>query len=67
MLDFFCSEHKLVVEVDGIVHDEQVLQDQARTALLQQYGYRVLRFRNEEIMIDRDRVLARICEFAERH
>ena len=67
VLDFYCSERKLVVEIDGAIHDEQAAQDLARTALLQQYGYHVLRFRNEEITTDRDRVLAQICDFAERH
>ncbi len=67
VLDFYCSEHKLVVESDGAIHDEQTAQDQARTDLLQQHGYCVLRFRNEEITTDLDRVLARIRELADRH
>src|SRR5689334_12520275 len=60
VLDFFCSAHKLVVEVDGAVHDEQQEQDQARTELLQHYGYRVIRFHNDEVIADLGGVLAQI-------
>jgi very-short-patch-repair endonuclease len=65
VLDFYCPDHRLVVEVDGGIHDEQREQDAARTAILEQYGYRVLRFRNEEIESDFAAVLARITEAAQ--
>ena len=60
VLDFFCAAHKLVIELDGAVHDEQVAQDTYRTEQLMQYGYRVVRFRNAEVLEDLPRVLARI-------
>lgn len=60
ILDFYCPERKLVVEVDGEIHDEQAERDQARTAHLEAYGYRVIRFRNDEIMNDLASVLDRI-------
>ncbi len=60
VLDFFCATRKLVIELDGAVHDEQVEQDTYRTAHLMQYGYRVLRFRNKEILDDLPGVLERI-------
>lgn len=60
ILDFYCPERKLVVEVDGEIHDEQAERDQARTARLEAYGYRVVRFRNDEIMNDLVSVLDRI-------
>ena len=60
VLDFFCAACKLVVEVDGIVHDQQVEQDRYRTEHLAQYCYRVIRFRNEEVFSDLDAVLERI-------
>jgi len=65
VLDFYCAEHRLVIEVDGGVHDEQREQDAARTAILEQYGYRVVRFRNEEILTDLLAVLARIVQTVE--
>jgi len=65
VLDFYCAEQRLVIEVDGGIHDEQREQDAARTAILEQYGYRVVRFRNEEILTDLSAVLARIAKAAE--
>jgi len=50
VLDFYCPGYKLAVEVDGDVHDEQQERDAARTQVLEAYGYRVLRFRNEQVM-----------------
>src|SRR5919107_5564400 len=50
VLDFFCPAAKLVIEVDGPIHEEQREQDQARTEHLEAYGYRVLRFINQEVM-----------------
>lgn len=43
------------------MHDEQVEQDAARTEYLEGYGFRVLRFRNAEVLDDLDTVLARIA------
>ena len=61
VLDFYSPALKLAVEVDGDVHQEQVEQDEFRTRHLEGYGYRVLRFRNEEIFSDLPSVLARIA------
>ena len=46
IVDFFCAEHDLIVEVDGGQHgtDEGLLHDAGRTAWLAANGYRVLRF-----------------------
>jgi very-short-patch-repair endonuclease len=60
VLDFCCPASRLAVEVDGAVHDERAEQDAARTALLAASGYRVLRFRNEDVLGDLGTVLARI-------
>ncbi|MFN0176056.1 MAG: class I tRNA ligase family protein [Saprospiraceae bacterium] len=48
--DFVSLEHKLVVEVDGTIHDFQLEQDQMRTELLQAVGFEVVRFKNEDIL-----------------
>lgn len=47
--DFYCAEKKLVVELDGSIHDYQVEKDAARTAILESLGVQVLRIRNEEL------------------
>jgi very-short-patch-repair endonuclease len=47
--DFFCFERRLVIEVDGRVHDYTVDHDQLRTFVMRQFGIHVVRFRNEQI------------------
>ena len=60
--DFCCREAKLVIEIDGVTHEtpEEVSHDARRTAWLEAQGYRVIRFRNEEMMGDLDFVLEKI-------
>ena len=50
VVDFYCPSLWLVVEVDGLVHDERRVEDDARTQVLAALGIRVLRFRNEDIL-----------------
>ena len=49
IVDFLCRGRKLIIEVDGGQHGKQTLADKARTKRLNQRGYRVLRFWNNEI------------------
>jgi very-short-patch-repair endonuclease len=69
ILDFYCPQHRLVVEVDGAVHDDpdQHIHDEARTEQLAAYGYRVIRFRNREVLDDLSGVLQRILETTRAH
>ncbi len=60
ILDFYCPTYKLVVEVDGKVHRQHVERDEARTRQLEMYGYRVIRFRNEEVLKELPDVLKKI-------
>jgi very-short-patch-repair endonuclease len=60
--DFFCAEHKLIIELDGAVHKQQTEYDDARTHKLEEFGYRVIRFRNQEVSANLDAVLERILE-----
>jgi very-short-patch-repair endonuclease len=60
ILDFCCSAHRLVVEVDGGVHAEQTEYDADRTQHLERYGYRVLRVRNDEVLTNLPSVLEQI-------
>lgn len=52
IVDFYCHETRLVVEIDGRSHDEQIEYDAARTAWLEGQGCRVVRFTNEQVMRD---------------
>ena len=49
--DFYCHEKKLVVELDGAVHDDKMnaQYDEARTYELKGSGIKVIRFRNTEV------------------
>lgn len=63
IVDFFCHEARLVVELDGSQHGEQRERraDQSRTEYLEGEGYRVLRFWNEEVLSNIDGVLETIA------
>jgi len=62
IVDFVCIEHKLIIELDGAGHLEpdQADYDNGRTAYLNELGYRVLRFSNEQALNLPRRVLATI-------
>jgi very-short-patch-repair endonuclease len=52
IVDFYCHEARLVVELDGRSHDAQMAYDAARTAWLESQGCRVIRFSNMQVMQD---------------
>lgn len=58
--DFVCLDKKLIIEVDGEIHDFQQEADELRTERLNELGYEVLRFKNEEVLADIDNVLTKI-------
>jgi very-short-patch-repair endonuclease len=65
--DFYCHEKKLVVELDGSVHDSKEHQemDKVRTGILNEMGIKVIRFRNEEVIENVEIVVAKIINAAE--
>ena len=69
ILDFYCAELKLAIEVDGAVHDmiEQKEYDGQRTVRLNELGVRILRFRNEHVENDLKSILAQILGFRNHH
>ena len=50
IVDFACLEARLIIEVDGGQHSDQVAYDARRTTRLEGLGYRVMRFWNHEVM-----------------
>ena len=58
--DFYCHQYKLIVEIDGEYHKGQLYYDEGRTAELERFGITVIRFTNEEVMVDLDRVVEEI-------
>ncbi len=51
IVDFFCKEAKLIIEIDGIQHliDKNIKYDDERTLYLEKFGYRVVRFGNPDV------------------
>jgi len=49
IVDFFCHEVRLVVEIDGEIHDQQEEYDDGRSAEMEKFGIRVIRFTNSEV------------------
>ena len=50
--DFVCEAAKLIVELDGAVHEGREDYDDLRTETLERYGYVVLRFPNARVLTD---------------
>ncbi|HYF02366.1 MAG TPA: endonuclease domain-containing protein [Patescibacteria group bacterium] len=64
IVDFYCPEKKLVIEVDGDSHYtlDSVEYDKNRTDILERYGLNVLRFTNFDVLKNFPGVCARIEE-----
>ncbi len=67
VVDFYCHEKKLVIELDGNVHDteEAKEKDKLRSELLEQLGLKVIRFRNEEVLNNLKEVVKKIISEVE--
>ncbi len=65
ILDFYCHELKLAVEVDGCIHEhnEAIERDKGRTYMLTEWGITIIRFTNEEVINTIDAVLKIINSF----
>ncbi len=62
IVDFYCSAARLVIEVDGDIHDYTQEEDAIRQEILESLGLKVIRFKNDEIIHSLDSVLGRIKE-----
>ena len=62
IVDFFCPARCLVIEVDGDVHAHQVDYDDARQKALEDKGFKILRFSNNEVINETEAVLKTIYE-----
>lgn len=56
VVDFYCADQKLVVELDGQSHDGRAIQDTERTKYLEAMGLRVVRVTNSELASNADGV-----------
>jgi very-short-patch-repair endonuclease len=64
VLDFYCAEAHLGIELDGGQHNEpqSLERDQERTAYLEAHGVKVLRFWNHEVLQETEAVLRQLCD-----
>ncbi|MEP0912833.1 endonuclease domain-containing protein [Leptolyngbya sp. GB1-A1] len=65
IVDFYCPQHRLIIELDGSIQNQQVEYDAARTERLNQSGYQVIRFRNQAVMTNLSHVLQQIVNAIE--
>jgi very-short-patch-repair endonuclease len=64
VVDYYCHESRLVVELDGMSHDGRASEDARRTEYLQQQGLRVFRVTNDDVLADCEAVARGIAAVA---
>ena len=62
IVDFFCYELKLIIEVDGSVHEGREEYDKVRQTFLENQGYTVIRYRNDQVLFERENVFLDIVK-----
>jgi very-short-patch-repair endonuclease len=60
VVDFVCLKLRLIIEIDGMSHDNRLHLDRRRDDYLKSLGYEVMRFRNEDVLENRDGVISAI-------
>jgi len=65
IVDFYCHQKSLIIEVDGEIHQHQIEEDRQRENALKEYGFKVIRFKNHEVERNLQQVLAKIRQFCE--
>ena len=60
VVDFYCHKYKLVIEIDGEIHNFQKQEDEGREEELKRLGLKIIRFTNDEVKEDLDRVVDEI-------
>lgn len=64
VVDFYCHPLRLVIEVDGGVHEdpEEQINDKEKTENLESLGLHIIRFSNEQVLFDIDNTLSKIAD-----
>jgi len=67
IIDFYCAQAKLLIEIDGESHlqPDQKEYDQARTEYLEEFGYKVIRFTNDDVRYNIHAVASEILQAVE--
>jgi very-short-patch-repair endonuclease len=58
--DFYCHQVRLVIEIDGEIHEGQIEYDDGREAEIEKYGIKIMRFTNDEVINDIEIVVNKI-------
>ncbi len=68
IIDFYCAEAKLLIEIDGASHlvKEQIEYDKARTEYLEDLGYKVIRFTNDDVRYTINEVVSEIIRVVQK-
>lgn len=66
IVDFYCHQAGLVIEVDGDIHDLQKEEDERREKVLREMGLRIVRFGNDEVVKSLSAVVGKIRKFIKR-
>lgn len=67
IVDFYCPDLSLAIEIDGISHDEKYIYDQERQKILESLGVNFLRFTDREVKTNLQGVMMTIDEWIEAH
>lgn len=67
IVDFLCRDKSLVVEIDGGYHSERQQQEDyaVRQEWLEQAGYTVIRFTNEQVLLDIDNTIKKLIDYVQ--
>ncbi|OGH77983.1 MAG: hypothetical protein A2469_01165 [Candidatus Magasanikbacteria bacterium RIFOXYC2_FULL_40_16] len=59
IVDFYCPDLQVIIEIDGYIHaeDYQTEKDKKRQKFLENKGFNILRYRNEQVLYEIDSVL----------
>ena len=62
IVDFYCPEEKLVIELDGDFHfhEKAIKNDERRSKILEKEGLKIIRFENQEVLLNLDSALKEI-------
>ena len=67
IVDFYCKELKLVIEIDGISHGYKINYDLIRQKDIETAGLHVLRFNDEEVKQDSENVIQQVVDWINQH
>ncbi len=60
IVDFYCPQFQLIIELDGEIHKYQKEEDLSRQEWLSEIGYKIIRFNNDQVLNELDSVLREI-------